>query len=81
MTKILKNFLLDFINFINEAKLQIYKEIYMEQPKGFLVKVQENKVYKLVKSLNGLKQALKHWHEKFDYTMLTQGFYINKCDK
>jgi len=31
------------------------KDIYMDQPEGFIVKGQENKVCKLVKSLYGLK--------------------------
>ena len=33
------------------------KEIYMEQPEGFIVPGQEKKVCRLVKSLYGLKQA------------------------
>ena len=35
------------------------QEIYMEQPEGYVVQGEENNVYKLVKSLYGLKQALK----------------------
>ena len=35
------------------------EEIYMEQPKGFIVPGQEKKVFKLVKSLYGLKQVPK----------------------
>ena len=57
------------------------KEIYMEQPMGFSAPRQENKVCKLVKSLYGLKQALKQWHEKFYNVMLSHGFKINECDK
>lgn len=37
----------------------LYEEIYMEQPERFVVKGQENKVCRLVKSLYGLKQAPK----------------------
>ena len=43
---------------------ELDEEIYMEQPEGFVVQGQENKVCKLVKSLYGLKQAPKQWHEK-----------------
>ncbi|CAL8091268.1 unnamed protein product [Prunus armeniaca] len=60
---------------------ELDEEIYMEQPEGFVVKGQELKVCKLVKSLYGLKQAPKQWHEKFDHTMMTHGFKINECDK
>ncbi|WJZ88203.1 hypothetical protein VitviT2T_007528 [Vitis vinifera] len=35
------------------------EEVYMEQPKGFVLLGNENKVCKLVKSLYGLKQAPK----------------------
>ncbi|CAL2253197.1 unnamed protein product [Prunus armeniaca] len=60
---------------------ELDEEIYMEQPEGFVVKGQETKVCKLVKSLYGLKQAPKQWHEKFDHTMMSHGFKINECDK
>lgn len=60
---------------------ELDEEIYMLQPEGFIVKGQEHKVCKLVKSLYGLKQAPKQWHEKFDNTLLSNGFRINECDK
>ena len=48
---------------------------------GFVVKGQECKVCKLLKSLYGLKQAPKQWHEKFDRTLTSAGFAIeaNRC--
>ena len=42
---------------------ELKEEIYMEQPEGFIVKGQEKKVCKLIKSINGLKQAGQVWYE------------------
>ena len=36
---------------------ELDEEIYMEQPVGFVVKVQEHKVCKLNRSIYGLKQS------------------------
>ncbi|BBH07178.1 transposable element gene [Prunus dulcis] len=55
------------------------EEIYMEQPEGFIVKGQEHKVCKLVKSLYGLKQAPKQWHEKFDKHHISHDFNNFDC--
>ena len=57
------------------------EEIYMEQPESYPALGQENKVCRWVKSLYGLKQVPKQWHEKFDKAMLESGFKINECDK
>ena len=57
------------------------EEIYMGQLEGFSTLGQEKKVCKLVKSLYGLNQASKQWHEKFDNVMMSHGFKINECDK
>ena len=42
--------------FLNE---NLEEEIYLEQPEGFIVPRQEQKVCRLIKSLYGLKQAPK----------------------
>ena len=38
---------------------ELEKDIYVEQPQGFIVNGEEHKVYKLNKVLYGLKQALR----------------------
>ena len=60
---------------------ELDEEIYIDQPDGFVMKGQENKVCKLLKSLYGLKQAPKQWHEKFDRTLTSAGFVINESDR
>ena len=57
------------------------EDVYMEQPKGFLLPRNEKKFCKLVKSLYGLKQAPKQQHEKFDSVILTDGCVHNNFDK
>ncbi|KAJ9554969.1 hypothetical protein OSB04_009583 [Centaurea solstitialis] len=57
------------------------EEIYLEQPEGFVVPGQENKVCRLIKSLYGLKQAPKQWHERFDTTVTNFGFRHNGADR
>ena len=57
------------------------EEIYMNQPKDFMVNGQEYKVCKLIKSLYGFKQAPKQWNEKFDEVITSAGFAINDYDR
>ena len=54
------------------------ENIYMIQPKRFIVQGQENLVYKLKKSLYGLKQAPRQWYKKFDSFMHRIGF--KRCE-
>jgi len=60
---------------------ELEEEIYMEQPDGFVVLGEENKVCRLIKLLYGLKQAPKQWHKKFDTTLKSAGFSVNEADK
>nr|GEZ91603.1 hypothetical protein [Tanacetum cinerariifolium] len=60
---------------------ELEEEVYMNQPLGFIVPGNKNKVCKLIKSLYGLKQAPKQWHQKFDEVVLTNGYLLNQADK
>jgi hypothetical protein len=60
---------------------ELDEDIYMDQPDGFVVKGEEQKVCKLLKSLYGLKQAPKQWHEKFDTTLTGVSFAVNEADR
>ncbi|GKB39869.1 retrotransposon protein, putative, ty1-copia subclass [Tanacetum coccineum] len=42
------------------------KEVYMEQPKGFVNPRFPNRVCKLKRSIYGLKQASRQWNKRFD---------------
>ncbi|GJR62230.1 putative ribonuclease H-like domain-containing protein [Tanacetum coccineum] len=64
-----------------KQEVEDHQEVYMKQPKGFVMPGNEHKVCKLVKSLYGLKQAPKQWHQKFDEVVLSSGFLLNQSDK
>jgi hypothetical protein len=53
------------------------EEVYVSQPPGFIVKGQEQNVYKLHKALYGLRQAPKAWNSKLDTVLYELGF--SKC--
>jgi hypothetical protein len=46
-----------------------------------VIEGQGGMVCKLIKSLYGLKQTPKQWNEKFDRTLTSTGFVVNKTDK
>jgi hypothetical protein len=54
------------------------KEIYMEQPQGFMQ--DSSLVCRLKKSLYGLKQAPRAWYAKMDSYLLSQNFVHCKYD-
>ena len=53
---------------VKETLLHGYEEeeVYMKQPKGFIVKGKKQQICKLNKSVYGLKQSPRMWHQKFD---------------
>jgi hypothetical protein len=59
---------------------ELEEEIYMTQPDEFVLKGKEDNVCKLLKSLYGLKQEPKQWHEKFDVTLISADFSVNEAD-
>ncbi|GJT30627.1 zinc finger, CCHC-type containing protein [Tanacetum coccineum] len=60
---------------------ELDEEVYMNQPRGFIMPGNENKVCKLIKSLYGLKQAPKQWHQKFDEVVLSNVYLLNQAEK
>ena len=50
------------------------EDIYMQQPEGYVKKGQEHRVWKLNKSLYGLKQASRSWNIRFDEVIKSYGF-------
>ncbi|GKE87946.1 zinc finger, CCHC-type containing protein [Tanacetum coccineum] len=57
------------------------EDVYMNQPQGFIMPGNKNKVCRLIKSLYGLRQAPKQWHQKFDEVVLSNGYLLNQADK
>jgi len=71
--------------FLNEF---LAKEIFVEQPDGYVVKDKEDHVYLLKKALYGLKQAPRAWYDRMDTHLLQLGFsrsqneatlYVKSC--
>lgn len=62
--------------FLND---ELFEEIYVYQPEGFVKKWQEHKVYKLLKMLHGLRQALRAWNFRLNRYLKELGF--EKCPR
>jgi transposase InsO family protein len=60
---------------------ELYEEIYMKQPEGFIQEGRENLVCKLKKSIYGLKQASRQWYLKFDEVIRSYGFTETPVDE
>ena len=52
----------------------LQEEIYVEKYEGFVDKGKENNVYRLRKTLYGLKQAQKAWYGRIDGHLISLGF-------
>ena len=53
------------------------EDIYMQQPEGFVADRNDNLVWKLRKSIYGLKQASRSWNIRFDQAVKSFGFTQN----
>jgi hypothetical protein len=58
----------------------LYENVYMAQPKGFVMEGKECMGCRLKKSIYGLKQVSKQWYLKFDETIRKFGFQKNEED-
>jgi hypothetical protein len=58
----------------------LYENVYMAQPKGFVVEGKENLGCHLTKFIYGIKQASRQWYLKFDETIRKFGFKENVED-
>nr|GFA20860.1 hypothetical protein [Tanacetum cinerariifolium] len=59
---------------------RIKEEVYVCQPPGFEDPNHPNKVYKVVKALYGLHQALRAWYETLSKYLLGNRFHKGKID-
>lgn len=59
---------------------ELQEEIYVEQPEGFIIQGEEDKVYLLKKALYGLKQSSRVWYSKIDDYLLNLGFEKSLSD-
>ena len=58
----------------------LLKDVYMQQPAGFVVPRLSNKVCKLNRSIYGLKQASRSWNQCFDEIIKEYDFIQNEGD-
>ncbi|KAJ6423528.1 hypothetical protein OIU84_024484 [Salix udensis] len=56
---------------------ELSEEVFVEQPRGYEIRGQEQKVYKLKKALYGLKQAPRAWYSRIESYFIQGGF--EKC--
>lgn len=59
---------------------ELNEDVYVEQPKGFEVEDETNKVYKLKKALYGLKQAPRAWYSRIEGYFMKEKFEKAYCE-
>ena len=59
---------------------ELEEQIFMHQPEGFVIEGKEGHVYRLKKSLYGLKQSPRQWYLRFDTIMIEHGYSRSKYD-
>ena len=59
---------------------ELKEDRFMLQPEGFEIKGLEDGVYKLKRSLYGLKQSFRQWYLKFHQAILETSFEISTLD-
>lgn len=59
---------------------ELKENVFMQQPEGFVLKENENKVFKLKKAVYGLKQSGRAWNEKVDNVLLNIGYEKSKFE-
>lgn len=57
---------------------ELSEDVYVEQPLGYVKEGEEDKVYKLVKTLYVLKQAPRAWYSKIEAYFSREGF--QRCE-
>lgn len=55
---------------------ELQEEVYVSQPKGYVKKGQESKVYRLLKALYGLRQAPRAWYTQLNKCLTRLGFVM-----
>lgn len=58
----------------------LHETVYMQQPPGFMVEGESNKVCILKKSIYGLRQSPRAWFDKFSSLMFQFGFVRTVSD-
>jgi hypothetical protein len=67
-----KVYQMDVKSFFLNGELE--KKFYIEKPEGILLSEKEDYVYRLKKSLYGLKKDLRVWYSRLDRYLWQQGF-------